>query len=312
MRIMSRSILGAAAAMGLSTVVLASLAVPAQAIPERFADAGIILECEGEAGSLSTMDTTLRRSWNVSFLAGSLEAFAFDDTALVVGDTLTGTFPAFDPDTGAEYGDLVIDGRMERGTTQALSGWDVFPDGRLRSEGTRTPLSGSVTLTLGHAQGTLACTGWEFDLETFRLDTRPAAGWYEGWFSDSYELEGGSGYVGFYGERETELGIALDFVEPAAFAGERLQVRNGSVDGTLLLRDPETWQVTGLATVSGTVTRTGSEQVVERVNGYQSVEDVVHYSVSLTISSSSGEWSGTWDATHYTNRTVSVAPPAAV
>jgi hypothetical protein len=314
MRTKNRSILAAVAATGLSTVILASLALPAQAIPERFADSGTILECEGEGGSLSAMDTLqMPASWNVAFFASGLEAFAFGDTALLVGDHLSGTFPAYDPDTGTEFGDVSLDGHIERGTPEVLADWDEHENGRLRTEGTRTALSGAVTLSLRGVQTTLSCTGWDFDTETFQLNAgQPVADRYEGWFSDGYELEGGAGSIGFYGERETELGIALDLVEPAAFAGERLQIRNGAVDGTLLLRDPETWQVTGLATVSGTVSRTGSDQVVEEYPGYQRVEDYDHYAVSLSVSTSTGEWSGTWETTHYVKRIVDVVPPSAL
>jgi hypothetical protein len=235
------------------------------------------------------------------------------ETALLVGDRLDGTFPAEDPESGAGVGDLTIDGTIARGETEVVSGWDVDPDGRrYRSEGTRIPLSGSVTLSLGNVETTLACSGWEIDLETFRLNRQPAADTSRGWVPDSYELDGGAGSIGFYGDRKTELGIALDLVSPYAFAGERLQVRNGTVEGTLILRDQDTFEVVGAATVSGTVTRTGSEQIVDRGHQHHQVTTLVHYDVSLVITSSAGQWSGTWEATHQTDRMLAVNPPRAL
>ncbi|MDC5699149.1 hypothetical protein OO014_18015 [Intrasporangium calvum] len=310
----SRSLAATVAATGFAAAVSVTLAAPAQAMPERFADVGTIVWCDGEGGFLTADDTTQSpSSFTAVLFDGDLEAFAFGDAAVLVGDRLLGTFPATDASSGAELGDLTIDGQVTRGVTETLSGWDIDPDGRrTRTEGTRTPLTGSVTLSLGDTSATLSCTGWDIDMEVFRLNRQPVADRSEGWLPDSYELEGGAGYIGFYGERETELGIALDLVDPAVFAGERLQVRNGQVEGTIALHDPETWEVTGTAMVRGTVTKTGTEHVVDGGDGYRYVTDVNHYDVALTITTATGEWSGRWQATHETNRSRSVLPPKAI
>jgi hypothetical protein len=89
-------------------------------------------------------------------------------------------------------------------------------------------------------------------------------------------------------------------------------VHDGSVSGTLLLRHRETWEVTGAASVSGTVVTSGSAQVVETGEGYRDVTDVDHYDVSLTSTTATGQWSGTWHTTHETNRSRSVVPPKAL
>lgn len=307
----TRTILASIAVSGLGAVVATTFALPAQAMPERFADAGTIVWCDGEGGALEAVNTTQGATyWSADVVTGEGMAVALGEDELLVDGRLEGTFPAHDQETGDAVGDLTIDGSIVWGEPEVVSGWDVDPDGRrYRSEGTRIPLSGSVTLSLGEIETTLECSGWEIDLETFVLTRGPAADNSRGWWQDTYELEGGAGSVGFYGERKTELGIALDLVEPYAFAGERLQVRNGKVEGTLLLRDPETFEVIGAASVSGTVTKTGSEQIIEAGKGYRWVTDLAHYDVALTITTEAGEWSGTWEATHETLRTRAVVPP---
>lgn len=299
--------------VGALTAAAVSIATPAQAMPLRFAEQGTIVMCEGDRASLHVFDTNLVSSWSVGVLVGEVDAVVNGDTGLLVGDRLAWTGPAHDPDTGAELGQLAVDGLLVRGETEVLSGWDVNEDGqRYAMEGTRTTLSGSVTVSLAGTTTTLDCIGWNVDTETFQLDRIPAGDRYEGWSSEAQPLEGGAGTVGFYGERETELGISLDLVGPHAFAGERLQVRNGAVEGSLLLRDPENWSIIGVAHVDGTVTKVGSEQLVESSGGYRRVEDTNLYEVSLTIRTASGAWSGTWDATHTTLRLHDVYPPKAI
>lgn len=313
MRNTTRSILSTLAATGLTAIVTAALAVPAQAMPERFADAGTIVWCDGADGTLEAFDTTQApHAWSAAFHVGDVEAFAGAETALLVGDRLLGSAPAYDP-AGLPVGELAVAGTIEWGQQEVLSGWDVDPDGRrVRTEGTRTPLTGSVTLSLGEPSATLDCTGWDIDLETFRLGRGPVADRSEGWLQDGHELADGAGWLSFYGDRKTQLGVALDLVEPLGFAGERLQVRNGKIAGTLVLRDPETWEVTGAASVQGTLVRTGSEHLVETGPGSRYVTDLVHYDVTLTITTSTGQWSGTWPATHETIRSRSVTPPRAL
>jgi hypothetical protein len=298
---------------GALTAAAVATAAPAQAMPLRFAEQGTILMCEGDRASAHVIDTNLASAWSVGVLVGDVDAIVNGDTGLLVGERLAWTGPIHDPDTGSELGQLVVDGSIVRGETEVLSGWDVNEDGQRYSlEGSRTALSGSMTLSLDGTSTTLDCTGWEVDTETFQLDHIPAGDRYEGWSSEAQALEGGAGTIGFYGERETELGISLDLVAPYAFAGERLQVRNGTVDGSLLLRDPETWSIIGVADVEGTVTKVATEQVVEISHGYRRVEDIDLYEVSVTIRTSSGEWSGTWDATHTTMRLNDVYPPKAI
>jgi hypothetical protein len=305
------------AVAGLSALTAATLTIPAQAMPERFHDAGTVVWCEGEGGYLEAYDTTMGEAgWFAGIFVDDVAAETGGEGALLDGDQLSGTFPAYDPETGDEVGDLTIDGTLTWGATEVLSGWDVDEDGRrTKTEGTRIPLSGSVTLTLGVAETTLSCTGWEFDWEIFRINREPAAFRGQGWYSDSYELGGGEAYVSFYGDRKTKLGIALDLIDssgyPYAFAGERLQIRNGKVEGTLILHDPETWEVVGAASVEGTVTKTGSERVIERSKSpnYRYVYDRVFYDVSLTITSAAGTWSGTFEAIHETVRSRVTIPP---
>jgi hypothetical protein len=303
------------ATAGLTAALSTSLSAPAHAMPERFADAGTIVSCDGEGGTLTAIDTTMAgTTWSAGMLVGDSFASAGGETPLFDGHGLHGTFPAYDDPGGAVIGDLTIDGTITRGETEILSGWDVDEDGRRnRTEGTRTPLTGEVTLTLGEAATTLRCVGWEFDTETFRLTKAPATTVDTAWWTDSYELPGGAGTIGFYGVQQHELGIALDLFHPSyLFAGERLQISNGHVDGSLLLRDPDTGAVVGMAKVGGTVTETGRERTTESGPGYQRVTDLVHYDVSLTISTQHGEWSGTWGATHETSRVRSVIPPKAL
>jgi hypothetical protein len=312
----SPRILGSAVlAAGLTAALSTSISAPAQAMPGRFADAGTIVWCEGEDGSL-TASNTIRggTSWSADFLAGDAFVFAGGENALFDGSGLHGTAPAYDDETGAEIGDLTVAGNISRGETEVLSGWDVNYDGiRTRTEGTRTPLSGQVTLTLGGASTSLECIGWELDTESLVLATSSAGDVAASWWVDSYELGDGVGSIGFYGERRNELGIALDLYHPSyVFAGERLQIRNGQVEGALLLRDPETWAVVGVAAVSGTVTETGREQSVEQGQGYKQVTDLVHYDAALTVVTPYGEWSGTFAATYETGRTLSVIPPKAL
>ncbi len=300
------------AAVGLAAALGSSLTTSAQAMPERFADAGTIVWCDGENGWLEAIDTTMAgTSWSAGLLAGHAFAAAGGETVLFDGTGLHGSFPAYDQESGAELGDLIVDGTITYGETEVLSGWDIDDDGRrTRTEGTRTPLSGEVSLSLGEESTTLQCAGWQIDTETFRLTQAPAADVFTSWWTDSYELGQGAGSIGFYGERKHELGVALDlFGPPYLFGGERLQIRNGHVDGSLLLRDPETWVVVGVAEVSGTVSETGREQTIEHGTGYRSVSDLVHYDVTLTITTEQGEWTGTWAATHETNRTLMVVPP---
>lgn len=316
MRITRRSTRAVVAATGLSALVAATLTIPAQAMPERFRDAGTIVWCEGEGGYLEAYDTTMGgASWSAGLFLDDAAAVTGGEGTLLDGDRLEGSFPAYDPDSGDEVGDLGIDGTIVWGQTEVLSGWDVDEDGRrTRSEGTRTPLTGSATLTLGAAETTLTCTGWEIDLEIFRLNREPAAQRAQGWYNDSYELGGGEAIISFYGDRKTTLGIALDLVDPYAFAGERLKVRNGKVEGTLVLRDPDTGDVVGAASVVGTVTRTGSERIVEKSKSgrYRYVYDRVFYDVSLTVTTSTGQWGGTFEATHETVRTRVTIPPRAL
>lgn len=314
MRSHARALSSLLATAGLTTVLSASLSAPAHAMPERFADAGTIVWCDGDGGTLTAIDTTAAgRNWFAGLLVGDAFATAGGETALLDGTDLSGTFPAYD-DMGTALGDLTVDGTITRGTTEVLSGWDVDEDGRRnRTEGTRTPLTGEVTLTLGRAETTLRCVGWEVDTETLRLTRSPAATVDSAWWTDSYDLGDGAGTIGFYGERQHELGIALDLAGPSTvFAGERLRITNGQVDGSLLLRDPETWAVVGVAKVSGTVTETGREQTRESGQGFQRVTDLVHYDVALTISTAHGDWRGTWGATHETSRVRSVVPPKAL
>ena len=314
MRVHTRTLGSLLATAGLTAALGTALSAPAEAMPERFADAGTIVSCDGEGGSLTAIDTTMAgTTWSAGILAGETFASAGGETRLLDGSGLHGTFPAYDDD-GAVIGHLAIDGTITRGKTEVLSGWDVDEDGRRnRTEGTRTPLAGKVTLTLGEAATTLQCVGWELDTETFRLTKSPGTTVDTAWWTDSYELADGAGTIGFYGVQQHELGIALDLFDPSyAFAGERLQISNGHVDGSLLLRDPETGAVVGVAKVSGTVTETGREQTSESGQGYQRVTNLVHYNVSLNISTEHGKWSGTWGATHETSRVRSVIPPKAL
>jgi hypothetical protein len=315
MRTHTRALGSVLAAGGLATALSTALSAPAHAMPERFADAGTIVWCDGEGGSLTATNTTKAGTgWSAGMLAGDVFAFASGETALFDGTGLHGTFPAYDDETGAETGDLSLEGTISRGVTEVLSGWDTDGDGRrTQTEGTRTPLSGQVTLSVGEASTTLECVGWEFDTETLVLTRAPATDVATAWWTDSYELDGVAGSIGFYGERQHELGIALDLLSPSyVFGGEQMQIRNGHVDGSLLLRDPETWAVVGVATVNGTVTETGREQTVESWDGYKQVTDLVHYDVALTVTTEHGEWSGTWPATHETGRTLGVIPPKAL
>lgn len=322
-RITVRSFWAVITATSLAAVVTVA-AGPAQAMPERFADAGTIVWCDGEGGYLEAGNTTQGGTyWHASLYRAESAAFAMGEDALLVGNRLQGTFAAHDEESGDGVGDLTIDGALSWGQVEVVSGWDVDPDGRrYRSEGTRIPLSGSVTLSLGTDETTLACSGWEIDLETFQLTRGPAADNSRGWLQDRYELGGGAGFVGFYGDRRTELGVALDLydandfgdpdAQPYAFAGERLQVRAGRVDGTVLLRDPESFAVIGAGTISGSLTETGREQTIDVGKTYRWVTTLVHYDVTLTITTALGQWSGTWPATHETLRTRVTIPPRAL
>lgn len=315
MRHHSRALGSLLAAAGLAAGLGTALSAPAHAMPERFADAGTVLWCEGEGGSLEAIDTTMAgTTWSAGMLAGETFASAGGDAALLDGATLRGTFPAYDADSGTPLGDLTIDGTITRGETEVLSGWDIDEDSRrTKTEGTRTPLSGAATLSLGDAATTLQCTGWEIDTETFRLTDGAATTVDTAWWTDSYELPDGAGTVGFYGVQQHELGVALDLFHPTyTFAGERLQIRNGRVEGSLLLRDADTWAVVGMAKVSGTVVETGREQISEGSGAHRRVTDLVHHDVSLTITTEDGEWSGTWRATHETSRISSPNPPKAL
>jgi len=314
MRRRIRTSVAVVATSALSAALATTLALPARAMPERYVDAGTVVWCDGEGGYLEAIDTTTSPDMVLARITvGQVDAVAIAETGLLVGNQLSGRFPAQDAETGEARGDLTVDGILTWGQIETVSGWDVDPDGRrYRSEGTRTPLSGSVTLSLGDVSTTLSCSGWELDLETFVLTRQPPSDNSRGWWQDSYPLPDGAGTVGFYGERKTQLGIALDLAEPFVFAAERLQVRNGNVEGTLLLRDPETFEVVGAATVTGTLTRTGSEQIVESGKRYKYVTTLVHYDVALTITTAAGEWSGTWPATHETNRARAVIPPRSV
>jgi hypothetical protein len=314
MTISTRAFGSTLVAAGLVTALTATISAPAQAVPGRFADAGSVVFCDGEGGLLNAMDTVRGgTSWSAGVFTGDVFAVAYGDSVLFDGTGMQGTFPAYDDDTGAEVGDITVTGTITRGETEVLSGWDFDGDGiRRQTQGTQTPLTGHVTLSFGGATTTLDCFGMEFDTETFVLDRRPATDVTTGWWADVYELDGGAGSIGFYGERQHELGIALDLYDPYVFGGERLQIRNGHVDGTLLLRDPDTWAVVGVASVSGTVTETGREQTVEQGDGYKQVTELVHYDTALTVVTPVGEWSGTWAATHETGRTLSVIPPKAL
>ncbi|AXG12786.1 hypothetical protein [Intrasporangium calvum] len=317
MRNTRRSIRAMVAVTGLSALVTATLTVPAQAMPERFHDAGTIVWCEGEGSYLEAFDTTqVGTGWKAELFLGGSSAVAGSGEALLVGNRLEGSATAVDSESFDEIGELSVEGTVVWGATEVLSGWDVDEDGRrTRTEGTRTPLSGTATLSLGAVETTLSCTGWEIDLTTFRLNREPAAWRGQGWYSDGYVLGDGEAFVSFYGDRKTKLGIALDLVDqdgmPDAFAGERLQVRNGKVEGTLILHDPETWEIVGAASVEGTIRRTGSERVIEKSKrpSYRFVYDRVFYDVSLTITSAAGTWSGTFEAIHETVRSRVTIPP---
>ena len=298
-----------AAATGLAALVAAS---PAHAVPERFTDAGTIVWCEGDGAHLTAIDTTQAGATASAGLAldGGFAVAAAEEPVLS-GGRLAGRLPAYDADSGADLGYLLVDGAVTHGETETLDGWDIDEDGRrYRTEGTRTPLAGVVTLAVGDTTARLDCWGWEIDQETFRLSLDPAAESLGGWWPEGHDL-GGIGTVAFYGDRRTEVGLALDLSAPAAFAGERLQVRNGMIQGDLLLRDPETWAVTGVAHVTGTVRRTGEEEIVETGPGYRRVTTLVHHEVTLTVSLPGGTYSGTYPATYETTRTVSVVPPKA-
>jgi hypothetical protein len=309
-----RSFLATIAASSVTAVLAVTIAAPALAMPERFADVGSIVWCDGEGGYLEAGDTTQAGAyWSAGILVDESFAVAIGEGELLVGDRLEGTFPASDEESGDHVGDLTIDGTVLRGQPETVSGWDVDPDGRrYRSEGTRTPMSGSVTLSLGSVETTLECTGWDVDLETFLLERGPAAHVSKGWWQDSYELDGDAGSVGFYGERRTELGIALEVHDPHVFAGERLQVRNGTVEGILMLRDPDTEALVGVARVEGTLTETGREQQIDVGATYRWVTTLIHYDVSLTITTPDAVWSGTWSATYELLRTRVTIPPRAL
>lgn len=308
-----RPVLAAVATASVAALA-ATAAAPAQAMPERFRDVGTIVWCTGEGGHLEAGDTTQGGAyWSAGILVDERYAVAIGEGGLLVDDRLEGTFPASDEESGDHVGDLTIDGTLSRGQTATVSGWDVDPDGRrYRSEGTRTPLSGSVTLSLGAVETTLECTGWDLELETFLLEREPAAHVSRQWWQDSYELDGNAGSVGFYGERRTGLGIALELYDPHVFAGERLQVRNGAVEGTLVLRDPDTQAIVGVARVEGTLTETGRELDIDVGAAYRWVTTLIHYDVSLTITTPDAVWSGTWPATYEMLRTRVTIPPRAL
>ena len=56
----------------------------------------------------------------------------------------------------------------------------------------------------------------------------------------------------------------------------------------------------------------GPAEDVEISDGFRVIEDRKLYEVDLTIRSSTGEWSGTWDATHTSLRLLMVDPPKAL
>lgn len=308
----ARTLRSVLAAAGLAAAVLSTSTTTAHAMPERLDNSGTVVWCEGDGATLTAENGTLMGVyWSAGMQVGDAYASAFGGEAILDGDSLRGSFPAFDEESGEALGDLTIDGTIARGETEVLSGWDIDPDGiRHQTEGTRTPLSGEVTLGLGEASTTLQCFGWELDTEVLRLVRNAPSDVASGWWSDSYELGEGAGTVGFYGDQQHELGVSLDLSTPTyAFAGERLQIRNGQVDGTLLLRDPETWAVVGMAEVSGTVTETGRERTLEAEGAHREATEIVRYDVALTIVSDRGEWSGTWEAIYQTDRSLHAIPP---
>lgn len=300
-----------AAAVALGTAIVGSVSVPAHAVPDRYADEGTILWCEGPSASLTAISTTKAGTfWSANMSVGEAAAFAGGTEALYDGTAVNGTFPTQGED-GEYLGNLSISGTIEQGPAEVLSGWDVDDDGRrYRTEGARAALGGTATLNLQGTTTDLECSGWAIDTETFVLNRAPGADAVAGWQTDSYSLPENAGSIGFYGEHQHELGLSLDFSSPTyTFGGERLQIRNGAVDGVMPLRDPGTWAVVGVARAAGTVTKTGREQRVETGIGYRRVTDLVHYTVRLTITTSTGSWSGTWPATHETVRTRAVTPP---
>ena len=111
------------ATAGLTAALSLGSSAPAHAMPERFADAGTIVWCDGEDGTLTAIDTTKAGStWSAGMLAGDSFASAGGETPLFDGTGFHGTFPAYDDMGGAIVGDLIIEGTITRGDTEVLSG----------------------------------------------------------------------------------------------------------------------------------------------------------------------------------------------
>lgn len=68
----------------------------------------------------------------------------------------------------------------------------------------------------------------------------------------------------------------------------------------------------GAASVSGNLTKTGSEQIIDAGKNYRWVTTLIHYDVTLTITTAEGQWSGTWPATYEMLRTRATNPPRAL
>ncbi len=296
----------------------AALAPASEAMPERYYDKGTILDCFGTGPSgteayLTAIDTTLGGVETQAFvrLPDGRGIGSTGQQPILSDGSLNATLPATEEETGDPAGDIVITGTVSRGETEVIDGWDVDPDGRrFKTQGTRTPLTGSATMSAAGTFVEVECTGLEIDWVVFVVDTTPPAEHSAGWAQDTHELPGGIGTVFFYGEHRNQLGIGLDIVEPASFAGEQLHVRAGRIEGDLILRDPETFQPVGLAHVTGKLTLTGKERSLVREKNLRFATTALHYRVDLTITlPDSVRVEATYDATFETVMLLRVTPP---
>jgi hypothetical protein len=303
---------------GCLLAAMAVLAPASEAMPKRYYDKGTILECSGTdpggtAASLTAIDTISAGVETQAFvlLPDGRAVVSAGQQPVLSDSSLDATLPGTDEETGDPVGDIVISGTISRGDTEVLDGWDVDPDGRrFKTQGTRTPLTGSATMSAAGTTVEVECSGLEIDWVVFVVDTTPPAEHSAGWAQDVHELPDGVGTVFFYGEHRNQLGIGLDVVEPASFAGEQLHVRAGRVEGDLVLRDPDTFEPVGLAHVTGQLTLTGKERSLVRDKDLRVATTAMHYKVDLSVTLPGNvHVEGTYDATFETVMSLEVMPP---
>src|SRR3954447_7744730 len=94
MRVHTLTLRSLLATAGLTAVLGTAMSAPAQAMPARFADAGTIVWCDGEGGSLTATDTTMAgTAWSAGMLTGETFASASGEPGFSTATASTAPSP---------------------------------------------------------------------------------------------------------------------------------------------------------------------------------------------------------------------------